>query len=129
MSLWRFNVLLIEDEPIIRELVTSMLVNTMVHVDYASTGNEGLKLAKTNKYDLFLVDIVLPQLDGISLCRLLKADPRTQEIPLYMVTAKKKQVDIDAGIRAGADGYIQKPFRANELLDLIEQLRLKKFAV
>ena len=129
MPLWRFKVLLVEDEPIIRELVNSVLANTTVHIDYATTGTDGLKLAKTNKYDLFLVDIVLPQLDGIALCRLLKADPSTKEIPLYMVTAKTKQTDVDSAVRAGADGYIQKPFRANELLDLIEQLRLRKFAV
>jgi two-component system, OmpR family, phosphate regulon response regulator PhoB len=120
-----FKVLLIEDEPVIRELVRSMLGDGTVDVECASNGAEGLKLAKKEAFDLFLLDVVLPQMDGITLCRLLKADPSTARTPLYMLTAKAKKADVEAATRAGADGYIHKPFRAAELMELIERLRAR----
>ena len=120
-----FRVLLVEDEPVIRELVRSMLADGTVEVDCAANGAEGLKLAKSAAYDLILLDVVLPQMDGITICRLLKADPKTAKTPLYMLTAKAKKADVETATKAGADGYIHKPFRATELMDLIERLRPK----
>src|SRR5687767_1901265 len=110
-----FSVLLVEDEPVIRELVRSMLSDGEVQVECAANGMEGLKLAKSRSFDLFLLDVVIPQMDGITLCRMLKADPQTAKVPLYMLTAKQKKADVDQATRAGADGYIQKPFRGAEL--------------
>lgn len=121
-----FRVLLVEDEPVIRELVSSMLGDGTCEVDCAATGAEGLKLAKTNAYDLILLDVVLPQMDGITICRLLKADEKTAKTPLYMLTAKAKKADVETATKAGADGYIHKPFRAAELMELIERLRAAK---
>lgn len=118
-----FQILLIEDEPVIRELVRSMLGDDQVSVECAANGTEGLRLAKQKRYDLFLLDVVLPQLDGITICRMLKADPTTANVPLYMLTAKSKKADVDAATKAGADGYIQKPFRGVELMDLVAKLR------
>ncbi len=118
-----FRILLVEDEPVIRELVRSMLSEGSVFVELAANGAEGLKLAKSQPFDLFLLDVVVPQLDGISLCRLLKTDPATQQVPLYMLTAKAKREDVERATRAGADGYIHKPFRGAELIDLVDRLR------
>lgn len=118
--------LLIEDEPVIRELVTSMLGDEGVTVACAATGTEGLKLARTQPWDLILLDVVLPQLDGISICRLLKADAHTKAIPLYMLTAKARPADVEVATKAGADGYIHKPFRAADLMALVERLRTPK---
>ncbi len=118
-----FNVLLIEDEPVIRELVRSMLTDGEVSVDCAENGIEGLKLARTRRYQLILLDVVLPQMDGITVCRMLKREPTTAQVPLYMLTAKAKKADMDAATRAGADGYIQKPFRGVELMELVARLR------
>ena len=123
-----FKVLLVEDEPVIRELVRSMLGDGTVDVDCAANGAEGLKLAKTGAYDLILLDVVLPQMDGITICRLLKADPKTAKTPLYMLTAKAKKTDVETATKAGADGYIHKPFRVTELMELIERLRPKATA-
>src|SRR5262249_53999622 len=120
-----FRVLLVEDEPVIRELVRSMLGDGTVDVDCAATGAEGLKLAKSAEYDLILLDVVLPQMDGITISRLLKADPKTAKTPPYMLTAKAKKADVETATKAGADGYIHKPFRATELMELIERLRPK----
>jgi two-component system phosphate regulon response regulator PhoB len=118
-----FRILLIEDEPVIRELVRSMLSDGVVTVECASNGVEGLKRAKSEAFNLVLLDVVLPQLDGISVCRMLKSDPATSNVPLYMLTAKAKKSDIETATKAGADGYIQKPFRSAELMDLVAKLR------
>ncbi|HZH02811.1 MAG TPA: response regulator [Myxococcaceae bacterium] len=118
-----FSILLVEDEPVIRELVRSMLTDAAVRVVCASNGAEGLRLARTQSFQLFLLDVVLPELDGIALCRLLKADPSTANVPLFMLTAKAKRSDMEAADRAGADGYIFKPFRGAELMSLVDRLR------
>jgi CheY-like chemotaxis protein len=118
-----FKILLVEDEPVIRELVRSMLSDGPVTVECASNGVDGLKLAKSETFHLILLDVVLPQMDGITVCRLLKSDAQTAAVPLYMLTAKAKKSDIETATRAGADGYIQKPFRSAELMDLVARLR------
>lgn len=118
-----FRILLVEDEPVIRELVKNMLSDGAVTVECAGNGVEGLKLARTQPFDLILLDVVLPQMDGITVCRMIKGDPNTSRVPLYMLTAKAKKTDVETATRAGADGYIQKPFRGAELMDLVERLR------
>lgn len=118
-----FHILLVEDEPVIRELVRSMLSDGAVDVVCAANGLEGLKLAKSQPFHLILMDVVLPQLDGISVCRILKSDPATAAVPLYMLTAKAKKSDVESATAAGADGYIHKPFRGAELMALVERLR------
>lgn len=118
-----FRILVVEDEPVIRELVRSMLSEGDVEVECASTGAEGLKLARTRAYDLILLDVVLPQMDGITVCRLIKADPTTAAVPLHMLTGKAKKADVEAAEKAGANGYIHKPFRGSELMELVERLK------
>ena len=70
-----------------------------------------------------LLDVVLPGMDGLTVCRLLKADPATAGVPLYMLTAKTRRADLEAALAAGANGYIHKPFRGSELIELVERLR------
>ncbi len=123
-----FRILVVEDEPVIRELVQGLLSESDVQVECASTGAEGLKLARTQSFDLILLDVVLPQLDGITVCRMLKADPSTAKVPLHMLTGKAKKADVDVAMKAGADGYIHKPFRGAELMDLVTALKAKKGA-
>jgi two-component system, OmpR family, phosphate regulon response regulator PhoB len=118
-----FRILLVEDEPVIRELVKNMLSDGNVIVETATNGVEGLKLARSQEFDLILLDVVLPQMDGITVCRLLKADPKTALVPLHMLTAKARKADVDAATKAGANGYIYKPFRGAELMDLVDALR------
>jgi two-component system phosphate regulon response regulator PhoB len=118
-----FRILVVEDEPVIRELVRSMLHDGPVEVETAANGVEGLKRARTQTFDLILLDVVLPLMDGITVCRMLKSDPATAAVPLYMLTAKVKKSDMEAAIAAGADGYIHKPFRGAELMELVARLR------
>jgi CheY-like chemotaxis protein len=118
-----FHILLVEDEPVIRELVSSMLNDDAVNVVCAEDGVEGLKLAKTRAFQLILMDVVLPKMDGVTVCRILKSDPATASVPVYMLTGKAKKADVESATNAGADGYIHKPFRGAELMDLVERLR------
>ena len=120
-----FRVLLCDDEPVIRELVRTMLTSGSDEVDVAPDGVECLKAAKSHPFDLILLDIVLPGMDGITVCRLLKSDPFTAHVPIYMLTAKAKAADVESAKRAGADGYINKPFRGAELMDLVDSLQQK----
>jgi CheY-like chemotaxis protein len=125
------RILLVEDEPVIRELVRSLLSETECEVECAATGSEGLKLAKSQTFDLILLDVVLPptgsiQLDGVAVCRMLRADARLASTPIYMLTAKNKKADVEAATRAGATGYIHKPFRGSELLDLVAQVKSRR---
>lgn len=118
-----FRVLLVDDEPVIRELVRTMLTTSSVEVEVAADGVECLRAAKSRPFHLILLDIVLPGMDGITVCRLLKSDPGTARVPVYMLTAKAKARDVETAKRAGADGYINKPFKGAELMDLVESLQ------
>ena len=118
-----FRILLVEDEPVIRELVRSLLSEETVSVECASDGLECLKLVKSRPFRLILLDVVLPGLDGISVCRLIKSDPATSAVPLYMLTAKAKPSDVAAAMKAGANGYIHKPFRGADLMALVARLK------
>lgn len=118
-----FRILVVEDEPVIRELVRSMLDDGQVAVETAGNGSDGLRRARESRFDLVLLDVVLPGMDGLTVCRLLKADPATASTPLYMLTAKTRRADLEAALAAGANGYIHKPFRGSELMELVEQLR------
>ena len=118
-----FRILVVEDEPVIRELVRSMLDDGPVEVETAGNGAEGLRRARESRFDLVLLDVVLPGMDGLTVCRMLKADPQTSGVPLYMLTAKTRRTDLEAALAAGANGYIHKPFRGSELMELVERLR------
>lgn len=125
------QVLLVEDEPEIRELVGHVLRKHRCNLYFARSGEEALRLSRTQHFDLILLDIVLPvsegsQLDGVSLCRILRKDKDLAKIPIYMVTAKKKRIDEVESLRAGATGYIQKPFDNQKLVDIVEALGISK---
>ena len=98
-----------------------MLHDGPVEVETAANGVEGLKRARTQTFHLILLDVVLPLMDGVTVCRMLKGDPVTASVPLYMLTAKVKKADMEAALAAGANGYIHKPFRAAELMELVDQ--------
>ncbi len=117
-----FRILLVDDEPVICELVRAMFSSSTAEVDVATNGMACLKKARDEAFDLILLDIVLPGIDGIAVCRLLKADPCTANMPVYMLTAKNKQRDVEIAKFAGADGYINKPFKGAELIELVDRL-------
>ena len=118
------RILVVEDEKKIADFIKRGLKEEGYAVDLAYDGQEGLFLAKTNPYDLVILDLMLPKLDGISLCKTLK--DKGMLTPIVMLTAKDAIKDKVAGLDAGADDYITKPFAFAELLARIRAILRKK---
>jgi DNA-binding response OmpR family regulator len=114
------KIFVIEDEDDILEVIVYNLKREGYSVISCRDGEEGLKKIKKEDPDLVLLDLMLPGLDGIELCRRLKADPATEPIPIIMVTAKGEESDIVLGLKMGADDYVSKPFSPKELLARIQ---------
>lgn len=108
------SILLIEDHRDIAEMVGSYLEGRGYALDYAADGITGLHLAVVNEYDAIILDLMLPGLDGLSLCRKLREEAR-RDTPLLMLTARDTQQDKVTGLDAGADDYLVKPFDIREL--------------
>ncbi|RJP22618.1 MAG: response regulator [Candidatus Omnitrophota bacterium] len=120
-------ILVVEDETDIRELVEYNLIKNGFRVTCTATGEESLVNARTLLPDLILLDIMLPRLDGLEVCRTLKNDPQTADIPIVMLTAKGEESDIVRGLEFGADDYITKPFSPKVLVARVKTvLRRKK---
>lgn len=108
------QILVVDDEASIRELLTFNLKKNGYSVETAADGRGAL--AKAAGMDLVLLDIMLPEVDGLEVCRRLKADPQTSGIPIIMLTAKAEEIDRVLGLELGADDYVVKPFSMRELL-------------
>lgn len=112
----REQILVVEDDDDILELVEYNLARNGYSVACVSSGEEGLKATQSGQPNLVLLDIMLPGLDGLEVCRLLKGDPRTQQIPVIMLTARGEESDIITGLELGADDYVTKPFSPKVLV-------------
>ena len=108
------QILVVDDEASIRELLSFNLKKNGYSVETAADGREAR--AKAAGMDLVLLDIMLPEVDGLEVCRRLKADPQTSGIPIIMLTAKAEEIDRVLGLELGADDYVVKPFSMRELL-------------
>ena len=108
------SVLIVEDHKDIAEMVTSYLEGRGFSVDYAADGVTGLHLAVTNQYDAIVLDLMLPGMDGISVCRKLREDAK-KDTPVIMLTARDTLDDKVTGLDSGADDYLVKPFAIKEL--------------
>ena len=114
------RILIVEDEEDVLELERYNLAKAGYIVETAMTGEEGLKKAIDTSPDLMILDLMLPAIDGIEVCRRLKADGATRGIPIIMLTAKGEESDIVRGLEMGADDYITKPFSPRILLARIK---------
>ena len=110
------RVLVVEDEPDIRDLLAFHLEREGYLVTRASTGAEALRQLRASAPDLVILDLMLPEMDGLEVCRRLRADTGTAGLPVIMLTAKGDEVDRVVGLEIGADDYIVKPFSPKELL-------------
>ncbi len=108
------QILVVDDEASIRELLAFNLKKNGYHVETAADGRDAL--AKAPKADLVLLDIMLPEIDGLEVCRRLKSSPQTSGIPVIMLTAKAEEIDRVLGLEMGADDYFVKPFSMRELI-------------
>jgi len=110
------RILAIDDEADILELIRYNLEKEGYRIQTADSGEKGLKAAKMKPPDLIILDLMLPGLDGLDVCKLLKSDPKTKSIPVIMLTAKSEEVDVVTGLELGADDYIVKPFSPKVLI-------------
>lgn len=106
----REKILVVDDEEDLLKLLSYNLVNSGYHVDCVTTGEDALEKARNHPPDLILLDLMLPGIDGLDLCRILKNDARTSQIPIIMLTAKGEEADIVVGLELGAEDYVTKPF-------------------
>jgi two-component system phosphate regulon response regulator PhoB len=115
------KILIVEDDPDIRELLRFNLEKAGYTLFLAEDGEKVLALARKHSPELILLDLMLPGVDGLEVCRTLKKDPELQRIPIIMVTAKGEEMDRVVGLELGADDYVVKPFSLREVV-----LRIRK---
>jgi phosphate regulon transcriptional regulator PhoB len=116
------KMLIVDDEPDIVELVSYNLTKEGFEVDSALDGAEALNRVRKGNFDFIILDLMLPGIQGMEICRILRSDPRTKNIPIIMLTAKGEEVDKVLGLEMGADDYITKPFSPRELLARVKSV-------
>ena len=120
------KILIADDEQPLRLLVRATLEDESGEERYqiieAADGNEALEMARKERPELTLLDIQMPGLSGLEVCKVLKSDPITSDLMIVMLTAKGQQSDRERGFAAGADDYFAKPFSPLELLQLVDRV-------
>src|SRR5580765_3974757 len=116
------RVLVVEDDPDIAMLLARSLARAGFAVDQISSGADVLPTLRRGQPDLLLLDLMLPGLGGIDICRALRADPSTAALPIIMLTARAEESDRIVGLELGADDYITKPFSPNEVVARVRAL-------
>jgi DNA-binding response OmpR family regulator len=115
-------VLVVEDETNIRELVCLHLKLEELSYEQAADGNRGLELARSKKFDLVILDLMLPGLDGVTVCRAIRRESPNAATPILMLTARREESDKVVGLDSGADDYLTKPFGVRELMARVRAL-------
>src|SRR5918996_503696 len=116
------RVLLVEDDQHIRELVELHLQLEGLTVMSVGDGNDALARARAEVFDLIVLDLMLPGLDGVTVCRALRRESRNGDVPILMLTARREEVDKVLGLDSGADDYLTKPFGVRELVARVRAL-------
>src|SRR3954463_7528712 len=116
------KILIVDDEPDALELIGFNLKNGGYEVITAENGSEALKKARAFMPNLILLDLMIPEVDGLEVCKILRRDPATAGIPIIMVTAKAAELDRILGLELGANDYVTKPFSPRELVLRVKNL-------
>jgi len=116
------SILVVEDEPDIRKLVQYNLVQERFKVLEAEDGEQALKILQREKPNLVILDLMLPGLSGLELCKLLRERPQTAQLPILMLTAKAGEADKVVGLEIGADDYLSKPFSPREMVERVRAI-------
>jgi phosphate regulon transcriptional regulator PhoB len=116
METKKIQILVVDDEPDLVELVSYNLKNEGFKVSSASNGENALEKVRKGEYNLIILDLMLPGIQGVELCRMLRSNPRTETIPIIMLTARGEVADKIRGLEIGADDYMTKPFSPKELV-------------
>ena len=114
--------LVVEDEPNIRELVSLHLGIEGLHVTPAADGEEAIRLASTEPFDVVVLDLMLPKIDGVTVCRAIRRTDSNSDVPILMLTARREESDKVVGLESGADDYLTKPFGVRELVARVRAL-------
>lgn len=125
----KVRVLVIDDEPDLLELIEVNLKGAGYDVLVAANGRDGLELARQAVPELIVLDVMLPELNGLEVCKSLRRDPATSAIPILMLTARATEIDRVLGLELGADDYVTKPFSTRELVLRVKNLLRRKNAV
>lgn len=115
------TILVVEDEESLLKLESILLTSKGFEVIGAANGSIALDILAKEKVDLVLLDIMLPEIDGFEVCRRIKNNPETRNLPVIMLTAKKSQEDLSRGDEVGADWYVTKPFKSAKVIETIER--------
>ncbi|HEX4132833.1 MAG TPA: response regulator [Pirellulales bacterium] len=118
----RERILVVDDEEDLLELINYNLAKEGYRVTAVSSGERALAEAQQLLPDLIVLDVLLPRVDGLEICRLLKGDPKTRHIPIIMLTAKTEESDVVTGLELGADDYMTKPFSPRVLVARIKSV-------
>lgn len=116
------RILVVEDEVSLLKLETILLTIKGFEVVGAFNGSMAISKIDSEHFDLVLLDVMLPDIDGFEVCRYIRNSPRTANVPVVMLTAKKSQEDRERGIICGANSYINKPFKSSIIIDEITTL-------
>ena len=111
------RILIVDDEPSIAKILRKQLEVAGYDVNVAVDGLDGLTKAQASLPELLVLDVMLPKMGGYEVCSTLKKDPKTQHIPILMLTAKAQRQDQEVGLQAGANAFLTKPFQLEELLE------------
>jgi twitching motility two-component system response regulator PilH len=116
------TVLVVDDSNTVREMIAELLSKVGITVIEASDGEEAKEKMQLNRPDLVVMDIVMPKMNGYELCRWVKSNQATQDIPVVLCSSKAEEFDRYWGMKQGADAYIAKPFRPTEMIETVKQL-------
>ena len=116
------RVLVVEDEPHIRDLIALHLSLEGLKPVAVGDGDEGLRLARAEPFDLVVLDLMLPGLDGVTVCRAIRRDTTNGDVPILMLTARREESDKVLGLESGADDYLTKPFGVREFVARVRAL-------
>lgn len=118
------TVLVVEDSVTQRQMISDLLKESGLNASVVSVGDgvEALEQIKNQKPDIIVLDIVMPRMNGYEVCRQIKTDPNTENVPVIMCSSKGEEFDKYWGMKQGADAYIAKPFEPTELIGTIKQL-------
>lgn len=116
------RILLIDDHPTVFRLLEAIVRIKGYTLLYAESGQQGIVMARQEQPDLILLDVMMPDIDGFKVCQYLKENANTKTIPVMFLTARGADGDLEAGRKAGANGFMTKPFQTVEVLKQIEKL-------
>lgn len=120
------TVLIVDDSSALREMIAGLLIKAGMTILEAKDGAEAQKKIEASPPDLVVLDIVMPNMNGYELTRWIKSNPKTKDVPVVICSSKGEEFDRYWGMKQGADAYIAKPFRPNEMVETVKQLLRNK---